>query len=85
MSLERNQSLWADSVNLSNYPTLDQNLDLDVAIIGGGFSGLWSAFHLIAGDPTLKIAIFEARHLGFGASGRNGGWISSDYPVSKIR
>jgi len=83
MSLERNLSLWADSVNPSNYPTLDQNLDLDIAIIGGGFSGLWSAFHLIAGDPNLKIAIFEARHLGFGASGRNGGWVSSDYPVSK--
>ncbi len=83
MSLERNQSLWTDSVNPSKYPTLDQNLDLDIAIIGGGFSGLWSAFHLIAGDPTLKIAIFEARHLGFGASGRNGGWVSSDYPVSK--
>ena len=83
MSLERNLSLWAESVNPSNYPTLNQNLDLDIAIIGGGFSGLWSAFHLIAGDPTLKIAIFEARHLGFGASGRNGGWVSSDYPVSK--
>ena len=61
MSLERNLSRWADSVNPSNYPTLDQNLDLDIAIIGGGFSGLWSAFHLIAGDPNLKIAILPNR------------------------
>ncbi|MEY2732734.1 MAG: hypothetical protein RLZZ523_605, partial [Actinomycetota bacterium] len=53
----------------------------DVAIIGGGFSGLWSAYHLKKLNPNLSIVIFEARHCGFGASGRNGGWASSDYPV----
>ncbi|CAB4590156.1 unannotated protein [freshwater metagenome] len=80
---ERNLSLWADSVNRGRFETLNKNLDIDVAIIGGGFSGLWSAFHLISGDPTLKIALFEAHHIGFGASGRNGGWLSADYPVSR--
>ena len=80
---ERNSSLWADSANRAKYGALAENLELDVAIIGGGFSGLWSAFHLITNNPTLKIAIFEARHIGFGASGRNGGWVSADYPVSR--
>ena len=55
--------------------------EVDVAIIGGGFSGLWSAFHLIQLNPNLKVAVFEAKEFGFGASGRNGGWASSDYPV----
>ncbi|MBU3716376.1 MAG: FAD-dependent oxidoreductase [Candidatus Nanopelagicaceae bacterium] len=76
-----NNSLWASSTS----PSLKQNLQdsYDIAIIGGGFSGLWSAFHLTSLDPSLKIAIFEAKSLGFGASGRNGGWASSEYPVYK--
>ena len=75
-----NNSLWAD---LSSEPFLfgDFNSSYDVAIIGGGFSGLWSAFHLLEINPDLSIAIFEANRCGFGASGRNGGWASSDYPV----
>lgn len=78
-----NNSLWADSKERFKGKSLDSNLDFDVAIIGGGFSGLWTAFHLNQIDRTLRIAIFEAREIGFGASGRNGGWASSEYPVSK--
>jgi glycine/D-amino acid oxidase-like deaminating enzyme len=75
-----NNSLWASEVSTSNLKT--ELVDsYDVAIIGGGFSGLWSAFHLLQLNPALKIAIFEAKQFGFGASGRNGGWASSDYPV----
>jgi glycine/D-amino acid oxidase-like deaminating enzyme len=59
------------------------NSEYDVCIVGGGFSGLWSAYHLLALEPTLKIAIFEAYEFGFGASGRNGGWASGEFPVSK--
>ena len=75
-----NNSLWAD---YSSEPLLtgDFNSSYDVVIIGGGFSGLWSAYHLIELNPELSIAIFEAKRCGFGASGRNGGWASSDYPV----
>lgn len=78
-----NNSLWADSKERFKGKSLDANLDFDVAIIGGGFSGLWTAFHLNQLEPSLRIAIFEAREIGFGASGRNGGWASSEYPVSK--
>ena len=75
-----NNSLWADKSTQSVKEFSPEN-SYDVAIIGGGFSGLWSAYHLKKLNPNLTIAIFEAHHCGFGASGRNGGWASSDYPV----
>lgn len=79
----KNQSrpLWRTSPSEFKLPSLSQSLRVDVAIIGGGFSGLWTAHHLLEQEPNLRIAIFEAEDLGFGASGRNGGWVSSDYPV----
>ncbi|MGK2947767.1 MAG: NAD(P)/FAD-dependent oxidoreductase [Acidimicrobiales bacterium] len=46
----------------------------DVAIVGGGFTGLWTAYYLAALDPTLAIVVIERDRVGFGASGRNGGW-----------
>ena len=78
-----NSSLWAANSSSLDFPQLNDSLDIDVAIIGGGFSGLWSAFHLKSFAPHLQIAIFEAEEIGFGASGRNGGWASTDYPVSR--
>lgn len=45
-----------------------------MVIVGGGFSGLWTAHSLIRADPSLRIAIVEREYCGFGASGRNGGW-----------
>ena len=75
-----NNSLWADSSSEISYSSSHSD-SYDVAIIGGGFSGLWSAYHLLKLNPDLSIVIFEAQRIGFGASGRNGGWASSDYPV----
>ena len=49
-------------------------IDVDVAIIGGGFTGLWTAIRLTGSDPTLRVAILEQAVVGFGASGRNGGF-----------
>ena len=75
-----NNSLWAES-STQRVSTPAIKSDCDVAIIGGGFSGLWTAYHLLQRNKNLSISIFEAQRCGFGASGRNGGWASSDYPV----
>lgn len=48
-------------------------LDLDVAVIGGGFTGLSTALHLA--EAGIRVGVFETRHIGFGASGRNGGQV----------
>ena len=53
----------------------------DVVIVGGGFTGLWTAHYLLQADPGLDVVVLEAEHVGFGASGRNGGWVSALWPV----
>jgi glycine/D-amino acid oxidase-like deaminating enzyme len=56
---------------------LPGDLTVDVAIIGAGYTGLWTAYALKRADPSLRVAITEREIAGFGASGRNGGWCSS--------
>ena len=51
-----------------------ERLDVDVAIIGAGFTGLWTAIALTDTDPGLRVAVFEAQSVSYGASGRNGGF-----------
>jgi glycine/D-amino acid oxidase-like deaminating enzyme len=58
-------------------PPVASDLDVDVCIVGAGYTGLWSAYYLATHDPGLRIAVVEANHVGFGASGRNGGWASA--------
>nr|WP_306440046.1 FAD-dependent oxidoreductase [Brevibacterium sp. 91QC2O2] len=55
---------------------LEGDVYADVVIVGGGYTGLWTAYWLKTYDPGLKIVILEQEYVGFGASGRNGGWIS---------
>lgn len=68
----------------SGAPSLGVDLPpgVDVCIVGGGFTGLWTAYYLLLADPSLDVLVLEAEHVGFGASGRNGGWVSALYPVS---
>ena len=78
--------LWHDSVNWSAYERdLPVPTEVDVAIIGGGFTGLWTALWLKEFQPSLSIAILEREHIGFGASSRNGGWCSAAIPTSMPR
>ncbi|KXF52928.1 FAD-dependent oxidoreductase [Rhodococcus sp. SC4] len=61
---------------------LPGDLDVDIAIVGAGFTGLWTAYYLIRADPTLRVAVLDAEIAGYGASGRNGGWCSAIFPTS---
>src|ERR1051325_2643312 len=57
------------------------DVDVDVAICGAGYTGLWTAYSLAAADPALRIAVIEAEIAGFGASGRHGGWRPARLPM----
>lgn len=61
-------------------PSLPGDRDADVCIVGAGYTGLWTAYYLNKLDPGLRIVVLEARFAGFGASGRNGGWLSGLAP-----
>ena len=77
-------SLWHDTVPDDDFELrapLAGDTDADVAIIGAGYTGLWTAYYLARRDPSLRIVVVEARFAGFGASGRNGGWCSALLPM----
>lgn len=84
----RGVSFWFDSLveagtdDLTPRPALEGDVDVDVAIIGGGLTGLWSAYYLLTQHPELRVAVLEKEIAGFGASGRNGGWCSALFPAS---
>ncbi len=80
----RGLSFWHDTAqdDLTPRPALGSDLEVDVAIIGGGLTGLWTAWYLGERDPSLSIAVIEKEIVGFGASGRNGGWCSALFPRS---
>ena len=81
----RSRSLWLDGVpgDLAPRASLPGPLDVDVAIVGAGFTGLWTAYYLRKADPHLRIAVLEREIAGFGASGRNGGWCHTTFPGSR--
>ena len=77
-------SLWRDAAINDAAPRekLCSDIETDVAIIGAGFSGLWTAYYLKKLMPNSRIVIIDANEVGFGASGRNGGWCSGFMPNS---
>ncbi len=80
----RNLSLWWDAIAhpLPARPSLRGDLEADVCIVGAGFTGLWTARALARADPSLRIVVVEKEVVGFGASGRNGGWCSALFATS---
>jgi glycine/D-amino acid oxidase-like deaminating enzyme len=72
----RAPSFWLDQVGeRAPRPHLEGARDADVCIVGGGFTGLWTAYELLQANPDLRVMVLEAEQVGFGASGRNGGWV----------
>jgi gamma-glutamylputrescine oxidase len=71
LKLTQNSYYAASANEQPDYPTLETDITVDVCVVGGGFAGLSSAIELT--DKGYKVAVLEANHIGFGASGRNGG------------
>jgi glycine/D-amino acid oxidase-like deaminating enzyme len=70
-------SFWWDDIGglRRTRDPLDGAIECDVAIVGGGYTGLWTALELRRADPSLDVVVLEREACGFGASGRNGGWL----------
>jgi len=83
----RSRSMWLDGVpgELAPRAPLPGPIDVDVAVVGAGYTGLWTAYYLKKADPTLSVAVLEKEIAGFGASGRNGGWCHATFPGSRER
>jgi len=70
-------SFWLEtcSEDLAPRRSLEKSTDVDVAILGGGYTGLWTAYYLLRSNPRLRVAVIEKEIVGYGASGRNGGGV----------
>jgi glycine/D-amino acid oxidase-like deaminating enzyme len=55
---------------------LEGAAEADVVIVGAGYTGLWTAYYLKLAEPSLRVVVLERERAGYGASGRNGGWVS---------
>lgn len=77
-------SFWLEDAGESLAPrrALAHGCEVDVAILGAGFTGLWTAYYLLRANPHLRVAVVEQEIAGYGASGRNGGWCSPRFPLS---
>lgn len=84
MAINGNVSFWYRQTGFPErrppLDPLDGDTRADVLIVGAGFTGLWTAYYLKRADPTLDVLVVEREFAGFGASGRNAGWLSSKLP-----
>ncbi|MDO6707061.1 FAD-binding oxidoreductase [Photobacterium sp. 1_MG-2023] len=76
--IDHTGSYYASTANFTReFPTLKDNIECDICIVGAGFSGLSSALHLA--QKGFKVVVLESAKVGFGATGRNGGQIVNSY------
>src|SRR4051812_43756906 len=76
---------WWETEEVTERPPLEESLDVDVAIVGGGYTGLWTAYQLKRVEPTLDVVILEAEWAGAGASGHNDGYVMTRLDRSVAR
>ena len=76
---------WAQHGGPVPRPPLPGPTHADVCIVGAGYTGLWTAYHLAREAPDLRIVVVEERHAGYGASGRNGGWLTNSITGGRAR
>lgn len=78
------RGLWLDTAGpLTPRAPLPGDAQVDVAIVGAGMTGLWTAYHLAKAAPDMRIAVIERDVAGYGASGRNGGWASAYFDAGR--
>lgn len=65
---------WLEDVKARSWPQFDGEHIYDLAVVGGGFAGLWTALMAKQRDPSTRVALVEAQTIGWAASGRNGGF-----------
>lgn len=77
-------SFWHESIanEFTHRDSITSDIESDIAIVGAGYSGLWTAYYLKIMNPNLRIVVVESQSIGFGASGRNGGWCTGFLPVT---
>ncbi len=71
---DRGPSFWLSQDDYCPAQPLGGRIRADVVVVGGGFTGLWTAIALKQGDPRLEVCVLEQEVVGYGASGRNGGF-----------
>ncbi len=64
-------------------PLVEVPATADLVVVGGGLTGLWTAYYAVRRDPDLRVVVLEAEQVGYGASGRNGGWMSPLLPGNR--
>jgi gamma-glutamylputrescine oxidase len=77
------ESVWSFPISVTPYP-LPDGLRVDVAVVGAGFTSLATAHYVLQRSPSLRLAVFEARQVGAGASGRTGGLVLEDTAVGPL-
>lgn len=79
MTVRLSPSLWNDQIGeVPERPPLAGNTSVDVVVVGAGYTGLWTAWYLRRLAPDCRVVVIDANRVGFGASGRNGGWCIGD-------
>ncbi|MEO8262905.1 MAG: FAD-dependent oxidoreductase [Pseudolysinimonas sp.] len=73
----RDATFWIDDAPGERFPKLEGTVEADLAIVGGGYTGLWTALRAKDRDPDARVVVIEARRVGWAASGRNGGFVEA--------
>jgi glycine/D-amino acid oxidase-like deaminating enzyme len=80
-----NVSFWWDRLERRPRPPLGGDTPADVCVVGAGYTGLWTAYYLARAAPDLRVVVVEQRFAGYGASGRNGGWLTNSITGGRDR
>lgn len=77
LSTSRASAFWIEDAAAAGYGELDGTREVDLAIVGGGYTGLWTAIRAKERTPDARIVLLDARTVGWAASGRNGGFVEA--------